>query len=220
MVPPGSPRPWEAGATAAYHITHVDNLASMARSGLIFCDSDCATNGVTEVSIAYDDLKGKRSTWEVEVAQGGVLADYVPFYYAPRSPMLFAIHRGYVSGYQGGQDEVAHLVFAVEDIAESDQFVLTDGHAVTPLSTQYDHLSALDEVITWSVMNLRYWRDTDEDGDRKRRRQAEFLVWSSVPFDAVRIIGVRTSAMAERVARSLEGAPYVPKIVVRPDWYY
>jgi hypothetical protein len=34
-------------------------------------------------------------------------------------------------------------------------------------------------------MGDRYWRNTDEDGDRKRRRAAEFLVYNFFPFSLV-----------------------------------
>lgn len=218
-APPGRPKPWADGATAVYHITHVDNLASMASRGVLSCDSVCSTGAVSPVSIAYQDLKAKRTNWPVKVAQRGKLADYVPFYYAPRSPMLYVISKGYVATYSGGQAEVAHLVFGAEDIAAPGSFVITDGHAATPLTTQYDDLSDFDKV-SWPTMRGSFWHDTDEHGDRKRRRQAEFLVWDSVPFTAVRMIGVMTESVAERVRDTLAGTAHVPAIVVRRDWYY
>lgn len=171
------------------------------------------------MSIAYQDLKARRSEWPVRVARGGTLADYVPFYFAPRSPMLIAIAGGWVGGYGGGQVEVAHLVFSASELARAGEFVITDGHAATALSEQFDDLAGLDEV-DWTIMRDKYWRDTDEDGDRKRRRQAEFLVFGSVPFHAVRQIGVMTDAVAADVGESLADAPDSPRIVVRPDWYY
>lgn len=38
-------------------------------------------------------------------------------------------------------------------------------------------LSDLDK-IDWDVMGSDYWNDTNEDMNRKARRQAEFLVYS------------------------------------------
>jgi hypothetical protein len=218
-VPPGSPKPWAHGATAVYHITHVDNLASMAQTGVIRCDRGCSAQGIRPVSIAYAGLKARRADWHVKVARRGTLADYVPFYYAPRSPMLYAINGGFVAGYEEGQAEVAHLVLAAEDIAAPGTFAITDGHAATPLTTQYEDLRDL-EKISWPIMHEKYWRDTDDDGDRKRRRQAEFLVWSAVPFEAVRVIGVMTATIAERVHAALADSAHTPSVVVRSDWYY
>lgn len=192
----------------------------MAQSGMIWSDTGCASGGVGPVSIAHDHIKSRRAECRLDVAQGGTLADYVPFYFAPRSPMLYAIHCGGVADYGRGQDEIAHLVLAAEEIAEPGSFAITDGHAAMALTTQHDDLAALDSVISWPIMNGRFWNDTDEHGDRKRRRQAEFLVWSSVPFQAVRLIGVRTTEVAERVRAELADPDHVPAIAVRKDWYY
>ena len=218
-VPPGSPKPWADGAIAVYHITHVDNIASMAQTGVVRCDRGCSARDINPVGIAYAGLKAKRAEWPVKVARGGTLADYVPFYFAPRSPMLYAINGGFVAGYEEGQAEVAHLVLAAEDIAAPGSFAITDGHAATPLTTQYEDLRDLDK-ISWPIMCEKYWSDTDDDGDRKRRRQAEFLVWGAVPFEAVRVIGVMTTTIAERVRADLSGSAHVPPVVVRSDWYY
>jgi hypothetical protein len=171
------------------------------------------------VSIAYQDLKLKRSTWPVLVGPGGTLADYVPFYYAPRSPMLYVIAGGYVSGYGGGQAEVAHLVVEADALAARGDFAITDGHAATALTQQFDDYARLDH-IDWDVMRATYWRDTDDDGDRKRRRQAEFLARESVPFAAVEQIAVMTESLAELVDGALADASHRPHIVVRRDWYY
>lgn len=191
----------------------------MAAEGELQCDRSCNASGIEPVSIAYQDLKAKRSEWPVRVARGGTLADYAPFYFAPRSPMLYAIAGGWVAGYSGGQVEVAHMVFSANELARGDEFVITDGHAATSLSEQFDDFARLDEV-DWDIMRDRYWRDTDDDGDRKRRRQAEFLVFGSVPFHAVKQIGVMTEAVASEVRDELQGASDQPRIVVRPDWYY
>lgn len=211
--------PWGDGTTAVYHITHVENLAGMVASGVIDCDRSCISAGRNPRSIAYMNLKTKRSGWRVGVAAGGTLADYVPFYYAPRSPMLYAIHGGYVPGHDGGQEPVVHLVMRAEEIAAPGTFVVTNGHAATPLTTQFDTMDALDE-IDWNIMRTKYWRDTDDDGDRKRRRQAEFLVHQQVPFSAVRIIGVRSEAIADAAQQAIAAMTAPPRVIVRPSWYY
>ncbi|MGF1494886.1 MAG: DarT ssDNA thymidine ADP-ribosyltransferase family protein [Microcoleaceae cyanobacterium] len=45
----------------------------------------------------------------------------------------------------------------------------------------FDDFSLLNQVIDWEIMQERYWADTEEDGDRKRRRRAEFLIYKSCP---------------------------------------
>jgi hypothetical protein len=167
--PPGDPKPWRGGRIAGYHITHVANLDSIVDCGEIRCDSECALMEAAPTSIAYANLKERRASPRVTVGPGGTLADYVPFYYAPRSPMLYVNYRGGVTGNATGQNEIVHLVVDVDELADGGNFVITDGHAATPLTTQFDATACLEE-IDWPIMEEQYWSDTDEDGDRKRRR--------------------------------------------------
>jgi hypothetical protein len=211
--------PWSDGTTAVYHITHVDNLASLASDGCLYCDTNCVNLDREPVSIAYTDLKIRRTHFPVGVAAGGTLADYVPFYYAPRSPMLYVISRGGVAGYDGGQHKVVHLVFRLEHIAEPGRFVITDGHAATTMSTQYDSLGGL-YMIDWDIMTETYWSDTDEDGDRKRRRQAEFLVHEHVPLSALELVITMTEEVAEHARGALSTLENPPEVHVYPRWYY
>ena len=45
----------------------------------------------------------------------------------------------------------------------------------------FDRLDDLDKV-DWKIMKSKYWNDTDEDPDRKRRRRAEYLVHQLFPW--------------------------------------
>ncbi len=215
--PPGVPPPWAADETAVYHITDVGNLDSMIDAGCIHCDEGCASLKSAPVSIAYTDLKAKRAVTVVEVAAGGTLANYVPFYFAPRSPMLYTIHRGNVAG--ATQENIVHLVFCLEDLAEPDQFVITDGHAIKSLTDQFGTLDDL-EAVDWDIMRETYWADTDEDGDRSRRRQAEFLVHERVAFSSVRQIVAMNRATAQQAKDALSAIEDPPPIFIRPNWYY
>ncbi len=150
---------------------------------------------------------------------GGVLADYVPFYFAPRSPMLYVISRGAVPRYKRGQEEVLHLVSSTERIEEQElPFAFTDGHAVIKLSRFFDQMRDLDR-IDWPLMEEQFWTDTDEDQDRRRRRQAEFLVHRFVPLTCLLGVGTMTDAVAQGVQEILGPNPAL-KVKVRRKWYY
>jgi len=203
-----------------YHITNIRNLHSILARNELLCDNQGKLHGLDIVEIAYEDLKERRACTPVPVGNDGCLADYVPFYFAPRSPMLFAIHKGCVVGYDEGQTKILHLVSSVEEVVRrSRPFVFTDGHPVMMISQFYTNVDDLKE-IDWAIMRARYWADTIEDGDRRRRRQAEFLVHQAFPWDAVREIGVKNEKVKGEVLANLEGADYQPSVVVKPDWYY
>ena len=95
----------------------------------------------------------------------------MPFYFAPRSPLLYTINRGNVPGYAGGQAPILHLVSSAQRIeATGLGFVFTDGYAIMSLTEFFHDLGQLDR-IDWQLMRARQWADTQTDSDRKRRRQ-------------------------------------------------
>jgi len=53
-------------------------------------------------------------------------------------------------------------------------------------------------------MQARYWSDTNTDNDRKRRRQAEFLVHNFFPLRLVEAVGVRTRDREQQGSGLLE----------------
>jgi len=38
------------------------------------------------------------------------------------------------------------------------------------------------EEVDWNAVKLKRWTDTEDDPDRKRRKQAEFLVFNELPL--------------------------------------
>jgi hypothetical protein len=149
-----------------------------------------------------------------------MVSKYVSFYFAPRSPMLYVINRGFVEGYDEGQGPVLHLVSTIEAVQAANlPFVFTDGHAEVDFSRYFTDLADLDQ-IDWDVMVSRYWNDTLEDGDRKRRRQAEFLVDNFFPFSLFHSIGVLNRTMAIQVSSLIQPLAQKPDVQIQPTWYY
>lgn len=133
--------------------------------------------------------------------------------------MLYAINSGGVQGYTDGQKWVLHLVCYIEDIvAAGIPYVFADGHAEMAFSAQYADLGDLAKV-DWDLMRSSYWNDTNEYPDRKRRRQAEFLVHGQCPWSLVREIGVLNSEVSLAIQPYLK-TPEQPEVTVRPGWYY
>lgn len=134
--------------------------------------------------------------------------------------MLYSIHGGYVDQYREGQGPVVHLTSSAESIAAAGRaFTFTEGHAELAYSTFYEDLADLDKV-DWQVMKSKWWNDTVKDMDRKRRRQAEFLVHDFLPWELVTKIGVINDGVAEQVNGILQAAEHRPTVVVKGSWYY
>ena len=144
--------------TAIYHITHISNLVSILKADGLWCDSRRIEQGFPTVGIAHQNIKDRRAKRKIPLVIGGVLADYVPFYFAPRSPMLFAINLGAVEGYRGGQASVLHLVSTVKVASATGQpWCFTDGHAEMAMTEFCDDLESLAELVDSEIMEGRYW---------------------------------------------------------------
>lgn len=63
------------------------------------------------------------------------------------------------------------------------------------------------------------WKNTQEDNDRKRRKQAELLVKDFFPWYLIETIGVYDKAHKE-VVKQLLVQPNDPIINIEPKWYY
>ena len=206
--------------TAIFHITHLGNLPNIIRDGGLWCDQEVMQRNLAYVSIAHQHIKERRAQKSVRYAAGGTLANYVPFYFAPRSPMLYVINRGGVEGYQQGQRPILHLVASAEAVrAAGLPFTFTDGHAEMDISRFFTDLRDLTQ-IDWNIMRAAIWRDTLQDGDRKRRRQAEFLVHRFFPLTMIERIGVVNQSVGLQVSTLLQPLAHKPAITVEPGWYY
>src|SRR5690606_37858216 len=124
----------------------------------------------TYTNIANTEIQTRRASTAVP-HKGGNLHDYVPFYFSNRSPMLYSIYRSGIS-----QSDIVYLVSTLPKVdSENAEWVFTDGHPIVAYSTFYEDVSDLDEV-DWDIINDKYWENTEEDPNRKTRKQAEFLV--------------------------------------------
>jgi hypothetical protein len=207
-------------AHSIMHFTHVTHLRRIVDEGGIHCDRVAQEEGLNTVHIAHQDLKVRRAQTPVPCSAGGTLCDYVPHYFAPRSPMLYSIHMGNVVGYSGGQKQVAYFVSTAEAVASAGlSFAFTDGHPVMDLSDFFDDLGDLAEV-DWPLMRERYWRDTLDDPDRKRRRQAEFLVHSLMPLDLVDEVVVADERRQAIVQAAFDGQEVMPAVRIDRDFYF
>ena len=156
----------------------------------------------------------------VRVENGGMLSEYVPFYFGPRSPMLYVIHHNGVPTYQGGQDSIVHLVSNVDKVLQNKlEYAFTDGHPTKIFTEFYDNWTHANKV-DWSLMTSQYWHAADWDRDRPRRRQAEFLVRDFFPWELVTDIGVIDDGMAVKIGALLKSIAHRPVVIIKRNWYY
>ncbi|WP_322516447.1 DUF4433 domain-containing protein [Rhodopseudomonas palustris] len=217
--------------TPIFHITAIDNLVSVAAQGALLAKHQAAARGLIAANIAYDHIQGRRAVRNVPIAPGGTLHDYVPFYFAPRSPMLYTINQGNVPGCDYRQDDIVHLASTAQIVGDGGhRFVFSDIHAALDYARFFDDLASLAK-IDWRIFfeaplregYCQYWQNRQSPLHHVRRleiRQAEFLVHQQLPVAAVSEIGVRTDQAAERVRQALAGSGWNPTVRVVPGWYF
>ena len=206
--------------TTVVHFTHVSHLVSIVQNGLV-ADSRAHRDGLLSVEVGNIGIKERRQRRAVPIAPGGVVADYVPFYFAPRSPMMFVIHKGGVPTYSGGCDELVYLVSTVEAVAAVCPHVLfTDRNAVLELAAFDSDLNALGDLVDWPLMRASMWANTADDPDRKEHRMAECLVHAEVPWSAFSGITARSAACARTAQAALDSLGSTTPVSVRSNWYF
>jgi hypothetical protein len=92
----------------------MQNLAGIIAKGGLIAQSGQVSQGVGYCNIAHSNIQDRRSRTSVPCGPAGNLHDYVPFYFAPRSPMLYAIDRGNVDGCTAGQADIVYLVSSAQ----------------------------------------------------------------------------------------------------------
>jgi hypothetical protein len=218
--------------TRLFHITAIANLPAICAAGGLLSKNGGAVAGINYQNIAYAGAQGARAGRPVPNPPGGSIHDYVPFYFAPRSPMLFTINRGNVAGCPWRQGDIIHFETTVQQIvALGRPFVFYDRNATLQYSRAYTALADLDTAVAWDLILeaprldgfCKYWKDSASNpryADRMERRQAEFLVGTSVPLTHITRLGVIDATRKAQVEGILRNAGIQLQVVVMQDWYF
>jgi hypothetical protein len=205
-----------------YRLIHVDNLPLLLQRDALHAPHATPADGLAYRPIHDVSVQGARRVQTVPCGPGGNIHDYVPFYFGPLSPMLLKLKSGQVAGYNEGQEPLLYLVTRIDDVqAAGCRYVFSDGHGLAAFTRWYDDVAHLNQV-DWNIIAQRYWSDRPDDNDRQRRKQAEFLVWQSLPWSRIHGIAVLNDAALRRVAAVLAQYPqrHRPQLKVVPGWYY
>ena len=89
-----------------YHIVHVDRLASIVADGCLLCDAEIARREPVGTTIGMNHIKQRRLTeLSLQSYPDLYVGACVPFYFCPRSVMLYVINQANDEqlSYRGGQ---------------------------------------------------------------------------------------------------------------------
>ena len=203
-----------------FRIVHVDNVKYILRHGMFTKHHTSADPNY--INIGDTKLIKQRNEYPVKLEGYGNLGDYVPFYFGPLSPMLLNIKTGYRGIVQRPQSDIAYICSKLDQIIDAgSQWCFTDGHAKNRITEFYNDVIDLDNV-DWKIVSERYWKNTEEDLDRMRRKQAEFLVKDHVPVQVIKRIIIYDENKREMLQKIADKLKLKIKICVNPNnnYYY
>lgn len=201
-----------------FRITHTRNLPQVLRNGL--CPLASGNQDPNFLPIGDLSLIEVRRELEVPIEPGGMFSEYVPFYLGSRSPMLYQISKGGEGVEQIPQQDIAYLAVPLSCIKASQlPYVFTDGHARTKV-TRFFNADEDFVKLDWEVIRARQWNNTEEDPDRKRRKQAELMVKGVVPIDCVRFLLTFDETSKTVVQKIVKEAGLGIPVHVKKDFYF
>jgi ssDNA thymidine ADP-ribosyltransferase, DarT len=201
-----------------FRITHLQNLPYILQQGL--CPAASGLVDPQFVAIGDHTLIEVRKELEVPIAPGGGFSEYVPFYLGSRSPMLYQIWKGVDGVAQVAQSDIVYIAVSLACIeAKGLPFVFTDGHARSRVTRFYNDAADLAQ-LDWEVIQSPNWANTEEDPDRKRKKQAEFMVKGLVGVDCFGYLLTFDEASKEKVAQMVAAGGHSIPVHVKRDFYY
>jgi len=201
-----------------WRIVHRDNLPWILDNGL-HC-SNSAVQASDWVNIGSLELIDKRASHRVPLPPGGVLNDYVPFYFTPFSPMLRNIHTGWGGIPKRANEEIVMLVSSLPHVAAHGwTFLFTDSHAYYQWANFYSELADLDK-IDWPLLQTRDFRRDPEDPAKFERYQAEALIHRHLPVNGLLGIVCYTEKLKQAITQQLQSREMNLPVHARPRWYF
>ncbi len=206
-----------------YHITPISNLEGMFAAGGIRSDANCLKYNLNATIIGMSKIKQRRlKDLEVKCYPGKKVGEFVPFYFCPRSVMLYILYKGNHPdiSYQEGQNNIVHLELDLKSVTawankHYQPWALSDRNAgaiYTQFSNDFNDLQYLD----WKAIQATDFREASvKDG-----KQAEFLLYDFLPLHLIEKIGVYNQSVYEEVGNSLKKYGQSIPVSIMRHWYF
>ena len=196
-------------------MTHIENIPHILQNGITHTTSEYANPDF--VPIGDGSLITTRNKFILN--NGTRLGEYIPFYFGVRTPMLYVVQNGFNMVAPTSAENIVYCVSSVQKIIDLQlDFVFTDGHAVDGFSSQYTvaDIQNIDTILDKNAINAKYWKD-ENDLDKKRRKEAEFLVLGDISLHA--ILGYITYNENAKNKIINFGAD-ATNVLIKPEFYF
>jgi len=185
-----------------YYITHVDNVPSILKHGIL-CHEKIEAEGIPFTRIYDEEIVSNRHA--IHVPDGRSLWKFANVYFQPRNPMLYrVIHEKPVK-------EIAIIAVQPSILDRLDCYI-SNGNAAHSLSyilTMGDGKKILKDIIK-ETLSVEYWKEMDGS---KRKIMAECLVPDMISPDYIQAVYVSGHDTQKNVeaAIPLAKTPVIPE---------
>lgn len=199
-------------------MVHIRNISHILKYGIVHRESEFADPGY--ISIGDNSMIESRNRYKIQ-GTDHCLGDYIPFYFGPRTPMLYAIQCGNKNVIRRKPDEIVYCVILIQEIIKAGiKGYFTDGHARDAMTSFYsnDMLSHLNEFVRYEDVYAKDWGlRYDNTGESKRRKSAELLLEDNISPDLIRwFVVYNESAKADL----LKCGVVSDKVIIKSDFYF
>lgn len=211
---PSHKKPLILSEQRVHHLTHIGNLTGMLVEGAVLADTATSWDGRPEIDISSTGTREARRSTTIAGTTTSV-ADYVPFFLSPQAELWEGMRAGTPDPRLARTaralpaSEFVMLVTTISHIATDARHPLVaDGDAADP----HTRFSTTRDDAERSLRAML-------GGDDALRLRAEVLVFDSVPFRAITLIGVANDKARSAVRSVLAGSEFQPRIAVHPPWF-
>ena len=196
-----------------FRITHIDNIPYINETGFVLASSPLASKN-------YRPIGDPKVIEKRRISFNGIdLTQYIPFYFGPRSIMLYVIEHGYNGVEKQKAEDIVYCVIRINDIiANNINCIFSDGHSLSAITKFYtqDKLPQLNSIISYNDLYAHYWI-SEEDIDLKRRKEAELLIKKELPREYIRGFIVYNKEAKEKLTAC---GISENRIAINPNYYF
>lgn len=201
-----------------YRIIHISNLDYILKNGIYTSESPNFDPNFK--NIGDTSLINYRKNIAACDPPGGNLSEYIPFYFGPRSPMLFQIAKGYEDIPKHPQEDIIYLITSFNQVKLHQlEYFFTDGNARSETANKYNSEHNFQN-LDWTTIYGTYWKSDETDLLRKQKKQSEFLVKNYMPITCIEYIGVYNDVAKQNVLHLLINSNLNIPVKVSPAKLY
>lgn len=210
--------PKEYENRSLYHFTHIENLDSILKHGLL-SQNEKSKLGINHNDISRQRIQEKRSNTIITCGPGGSVHDYVPLFFCKKSPMLSSV----IYNKKADQKCIIYFEFPIQ-IMDQYEMVFSDRSANASLNPEfYDDTSNL-KMLNWEVIDTSKWNDENNSSGKitiAQQKQCEALFHKKLSLSSLKRVVVFNEEMEKIVCRLFASNGYdIPLTAVELYDYY